>query len=296
MELRQLTYFVKAAELLHFTEAAEAVFITQSTLSQQIKLLEQELGMPLFDRLGKQVKLTEAGRVFLTHARQILLNVDKGRQAIADLNNLITGELRIGVTYAFTSLILPVLPAFTKRFPQLKINIDYGAPEELERKLKQSELDLILAFHNPDNDAELELQLLSKSDIVVVVGHQHPLAKLKKIHLKDLAELNLILPAKGFSSRDFVEELFEQKKIRPSIKMELNDMHSLLSLVQHGGMVSIINEKALIGWDNLVAIPIAGYQLARQSYIIWHRGAYRKKAAVIFAEELLKTGTLNRPA
>ena len=290
MELRQLTYFVKAAELLHFTEAAEAVFITQSTLSQQIKLLEQELGMPLFDRLGKQVKLTEAGKVFLNHARQILLNVEKGRQAIADLNNLITGELRIGVTYAFTSLILPVLPLFTRRFPDVKVYVDYGAPEELERKLKQSELDLILAFHNADDDRELELQLLSKSDIVVVVSRNHELAKLEKINLKELSALNLILPARGFSSRDFVEELFQQKNITPSIRMELNDMHSLLSLVQNGGMVSIINEKALIGWDNLVAIPIAGYKLSRQSYIIWHKGAYRKKAAVIFAEELLKIG------
>lgn len=288
MEIRQLTYFVKAAELLHFTDAAAAVYITQSTLSQQIKLLEQELGMPLFDRLGKQVRLTEAGKTFLPHARQVLLHVEKGKQAIADLNNLITGELRIGVTYAFTSLILPVLPQFTKRFPTLKINLEYGAPEELERKLKISELDLILAFHNRNDDPELDLQPLSKSNIVLVVSKHNKLAKLKKISLKEILNLNLILPAKGFSSRNFVDELFEQHKITPSIRMELNDMHSLLSLVQHGEQVSIINEKALIGWDELVAVPIAGNRLTRQSYIIWHTGAYRNKAAVLFAEELLK--------
>jgi LysR family transcriptional regulator, cyn operon transcriptional activator len=289
MEIRQLSYFVKAAELLHFTDAAAAVYITQSTLSQQIKLLEQELGLPLFDRLGKQVRLTEAGKVFLTHARQILLNVEKGKQAIADLNNLVTGELRIGVTYAFTSLILSVLPVFTKNYPSVKINLEYGAPEILENKLKQSELDLILAFHNQNNDQELDLQPLSKSDIVMVVSRQNPLAKLKSITLKEILARDLILPAQGFSSRNFVDELFEQRKIKPSIKIELNDMHSLLSLVQNSEEISIINEKALIGWDKLAAIPISGHKLTRQSYIIWHKGAYRNKAAVIFAEELSKS-------
>ncbi|WDF53478.1 LysR substrate-binding domain-containing protein [Mucilaginibacter sp. KACC 22063] len=288
MEIRQLSYFVKAAELLHFTEAAAAVYITQSTLSQQIKLLEQELGLPLFDRLGKQVRLTEAGKVFLTHARRILLNVEKGKQAIADLNNLVTGELRIGVTYAFTSLILPVLPVFTKRYPSVKINLEYGAPEILENKLKQSELDLILAFHNQNNDPDFDLQPLSKSDIVMVVSKKNPLAKLGSISLKDILSRNLILPAKGFSSRNFVDELFEQRKIKPAIKIEMNDMHSLLSLVQNSDEISIINEKALIGWEKLAAIPISGRKLTRQSYIIWHKGAYRNKAAVIFAEELLK--------
>ena len=98
MELRQLQYFVKAAEMLHFTEAANELYVTQSTLSQQIKQLEQELGVLLFDRIGKQVQLTEAGHVFLIHARRILSEVNKGKQALADMSNVIGGELHIGVT------------------------------------------------------------------------------------------------------------------------------------------------------------------------------------------------------
>jgi len=98
MELRQLQYFVKAAETMNFTEAASAVFITQSTLSQQIKQLEEELGMLLFDRIGKHVRITEAGHVFLTHAQKILREVQKGKQAISELNNAATGELNIGVS------------------------------------------------------------------------------------------------------------------------------------------------------------------------------------------------------
>lgn len=288
MELRQLSYFVKAAELLHFTEAANAVYITQSTLSQQIKLLEQELGMPLFDRIGKQVKLTGPGKLFLDHARKILMEVTRARQAMDDLSNLVSGELRIGVTYAFTSLIIPVLPAFTKRYPNLRITLEYDAPEELERKLKMSELDLALTFYNKIDESEIDRQALYKSRVVVVVSKNHALAKQKTISLPEILSLRLILPAKGFSSRDFIDELFEKNGVSPSVHIELNDMHSLLSLVQHGQQVSIINAKALIGWPELVAIPIKDNDIIRESFITWRKGAYRSKASTLFAEELIK--------
>lgn len=291
MEIRQLTYFVKAAELLHFTAAAEAVYITQSTLSQQIKQLEDELGMPLFDRIGKQVRLTSAGQVFLEHARTILHSVTKARQAIDDMNNLIQGELRIGVTYAFTSIIIPVLTEFSRDYPDLKISIDYDAPENLQRKLKQSELDFMLSFHNWADDKELSLEPLLRSNIVMVVNKDHELAGRKSISIKDLQKLQLILPAKGFSSRDFIDEIFSQQRIDLKIRIELNDVHSLLSLVKEGRQITIINSKALIGWQDLVQIPIENKSLDRQSYIIWLRGAYRSKAASLFANKILEKNT-----
>ncbi|GAA4310652.1 transcriptional regulator CynR [Mucilaginibacter gynuensis] len=287
MELRQLQYFVKAAETENFTEAAAAVYITQSTLSQQIKQLEEELGMLLFDRVGKHVRITEAGNTFLPHARKILNEVQKGKQAIAELNNVTAGELNLGVSYAFTSLLLPVLAPFSTKYPGIRIFITYGNPEELEKKLRLAELDMILAFHNESNDEDLEMQLLFSSRIVMVVAKTNPLAKLEKITLSELAKQQLILPGKGFSSREFVNNLFAEKKIIPNIKIELNDVHSLLSLIQDGPWATILNEKALIGWDKVAAVPIVAKGLKRQSHILWQKGVYRKKAAVLFIEELL---------
>src|SRR4051794_8102649 len=121
MEIYQLEYFIKTAEVLHFTKAAELCFVTQSGLSQQIKKLEEELGMPLFVRIGKKVQLTEAGSVFLIHAKLIIENVQSGKQAIDDLIQMIGGELRIGVTYIFGFLVLPVVDLFAKTFPHVKI-------------------------------------------------------------------------------------------------------------------------------------------------------------------------------
>jgi LysR family cyn operon transcriptional activator len=287
MEFRQLQYFVKAAETMNFTEAAAAVFITQSTLSQQIKQLEGELGMLLFDRIGKHVRITEAGHIFLVHASKILMDVQKGKQAITELNNAATGELNVGVSYAFTSSLFPVLAPFSTRYPGIKISIISDNHVELEKKLRLAELDLIVAYHNESDDEDLEMQPLFSSSIVMVVAKNNPLAQLKSVNLKQLAEIELILPGKGFSSRTFINELFYKNKMSPNIKIELNDVHSLLSLVQDGEWATILNEKTLIGWDKLVAIPIAGQEVKKQSYILWQKGVYRKKAAILFTEQLM---------
>ncbi|MEC5144309.1 LysR substrate-binding domain-containing protein [Chitinophaga sp. 212800010-3] len=288
MELRQLTYFVKAAEMSHFTDAAAMLYITQSTLSQQIKQLENELGMLLFDRIGKHVQLTEAGRVFLQHARQILLDVDKGKQAIQDLQQVLRGELRIGSTYAFTSLLLPALTTFPVKYPGIKIYVEYGTTAALERKLRASELDLVLAFHQDVFGADLNMRELFRSKMVVVVSKKNKLAGLKKISLQNLNGMDLIFPSFGFSARDSLDEVLKSNKIQPAVKIEMNDIHSILKLVEKGHWATLLNERALLGWKNLVAIPVEGRELQRRAYVIWQKGIYRKKAADLFTEELWK--------
>jgi LysR family cyn operon transcriptional activator len=288
MEIRQLNYFIKAAELLHFTEAAAASFVTQSTLSQQIKQLEEELGMLLFDRIGKQVRLTEAGNVFLLHARQIILDIKKSKQAIFELANMVNGELRIGVTYAFSSLLLPALTPFSEKYPGIMIHVEYGTAGELENKLRMADLDIILAFHEQADGEGLEMQPLFSSRIMMVVSKKNSLAKLNKITLRELGKLEMILPSNGFSSRDLLNEIFRKNKISPNIKIEMNDVHSLLSMVESGNWVTIINEKAIITWDTLTAVPISGKELYKQAFILWQQGVYRKKSAMLFMEELMK--------
>lgn len=288
MEVRQLSYFIKAAELLHFTDAAAASFVTQSTLSQQIKQLEEELGMLLFDRIGKQVRLTEAGNVFLIHARQIILDIKKSKQAIFELANMVNGELRIGVTYAFSSLLLPALTPFSEKYPGIMIHVEYGTAGELENKLRMADLDILLAFHEQSDGEGLEMQPLFSSRIMMVVAKKNPLATLSKISLKELGKLEMILPSNGFSSRDLLNEIFRKNKISPNIKIEMNDVHSLLSMVESGNWATIINEKAIITWDTLTAIPISGKELYKQAFILWQQGVYRKRSALLFMEELMK--------
>lgn len=288
MEFRQLGYFIKAAEMLHFTQAAEASFVTQSTLSQQIKQLEEELGMQLFDRIGKQIRLTEAGRVFLVHAQQVMRDLKKSKQAIRELNDMVSGELKIGVTYAFSSMLLPALAPFCSKYPGIRIVVEYGTAGELEQQLKVADLDVILAFHDQSDNMGLEMEPLFSSRIMMVVSKKHPLAGIKKISLSELGKVELILPSKGFSSRDLLNQLFSERKIDPLIKIEMNDVHSLLSMVDEGQWATIINEKAILNWENLIAIPIAGKEYYKQAFVLWQKGVYRKRSATLFADELIR--------
>ncbi|KIO53939.1 LysR substrate-binding domain-containing protein [Flavobacterium hibernum] len=289
MEIYQLQYFIKTAEVLHFTKAAELCFVTQSGLSQQIKKLEEELGMPLFIRIGKKVQLTEAGSVFLIHAKQVIENVQNGKQAIDDLNEMIGGELRIGVTYIFGLLVLPIVNLFAKRYPNLKIVVEYGSTEPLEQKLLNNELDLVLVISSKEIKETIQKIPLFTSNLVVAVAKTHPLAVLDKISFKKMEEFPLILPVRGFSSREFLDELFLKNNMKPKVSIELNAVHALLQLVEESDWVTIVTEKALKGWDNLKAIAITGVPTQRDSFILTIEGAYQKKAVKLFIEEFRKS-------
>ncbi|MEZ0180997.1 LysR substrate-binding domain-containing protein [Flavobacterium oncorhynchi] len=288
MEIYQLEYFIKTAEVLHFTKAAELCFVTQSGLSQQIKKLEEELGMPLFKRIGKKVQLTEAGSVFLIHARKVVENVENGKQAIEDLNEMIGGELRLGVTYIFGLLILPVINAFAKTYQNLKIVVEYGTTEALEQKLLTNELDLVLVISSHEIELPIQKVPLFTSNMVMAVSKSHSLASLDKIAFKKIEDVPLILPGKGSNSREYVEVLFKKYNMKPKISIELNSIHALLQMVENSDWATIVAEKALKGWDNLKAIQITGVVTKRESYMLTI-GGYQKKAVKLFMEEFRKS-------
>lgn len=288
MEIYQLQYFIKTAEVLHFTKAAELCFVTQSGLSQQIKKLEEELGMPLFKRIGKKVQLTEAGSVFLIHAKKVVENVENGKQAIEDLNEMIGGELRIGVTYIFGLLILPVVNAFAKKYQNLKIIVEYGTTEVLEQKLLDNELDLVFVISSHEIEMPIQKVPLFASNMVMVVSKNHALAHLDKIAFKKIEEIPLILPGKGSNSREYVEELFKKFNMKPKISIELQSIHALLQMVETSDWATIVAEMALKDWDDLKAIQITGVVTKRDSYMLT-LGSYQKKAVKLFMEEFKKS-------
>ncbi|MES2240214.1 MAG: LysR substrate-binding domain-containing protein [Bacteroidota bacterium] len=284
MEIFQLRYFVTLSEVLHFTQAADICYVTQSGLSQQIKKLEDELATPLFLRTGKKVQLTEAGTVFLKHAKRVLEEVESGKQAVDDLNNLIGGELRIGVTYIFGLLVLPVVELFAKKYPDLKIIVEYGVTEPLQNKLLHNELDMVLVIST--NEIELPMQRISlfTSKLVMAVSKNNDLAKLERIPFKKLQDIPLILPSRGFNSREFLDDLFEKANIQPKIPIELNAIHALLQIVENSDWATVVTEKALIGWDGLQAIELMGVKTERKSYIITMKNEYQKKAIGLFID------------
>jgi LysR family cyn operon transcriptional activator len=144
MELRQLKYFVKSAEYLNFSVAAKHLYITQSTLSQQIKQLEFELGFELFLRNSRHISLTEAGEEFLPFARKTIQDAEDCVQRLYDLQHVKTGTLRIGVTYSLSTVLTEAVIGFIKAYPGIKLEIIYKTVDELLALLRERKVDFVL--------------------------------------------------------------------------------------------------------------------------------------------------------
>lgn len=291
MELRQLKYFLKAKELLNFTEAANAVNISQSTLSQQIKQLEEELNVPLFNRIGKRITLTEAGELFAEYASQSVSSSNDGLQLIKDLNDLITGTLSIGVTYALRNPLTQALISFCIKYPQIHLQIIFGTSAELLEKLKRMELDFILTFNESTKDKHLKYQLLFSAPMTLVVSKNSSLAHKKQISLKEMMSVPLIIPSRGYSTIRFMNEAFAKNNLQPTFTIEINDIPTLLELVKTGRWNTILTSTSVNDYD-LVTIPIKAKDMIRKAMIISLNDAYEKKAAKKFLA-LLKENNIS---
>ncbi|MCE7040386.1 LysR substrate-binding domain-containing protein [Dyadobacter sp. CY312] len=283
MELRQLKYFIKAAERSNFTEAAYLLNISQSTLSQQIKQLEDELGIPLFDRIAKRVFLTEAGRLFLPHAMQTVRKSEDGREMIAELNDIQAGSLTIGVTYGLSPLLAQALIRFSEIYPKIKITIEFGTSAELLRLIAESRLDFALSFVPVIPSANHVSYPLFKSVLSLIVHKDHSFASYRNVSLSQLTNLPLVLPVKGYSIRSFLDKVLTEADIIPDVTIEINDIDMLLKLADTGKWCTVLMKTSLFNYPSLVAVPFVGEGMERQATITWPVDVYRKKSAKIFA-------------
>ena len=186
MELRQLKYFAKAAETLNFSDAAKAMNIAQSSLSQQVRQLEEELDVQLFIRNSHSMSLTEAGEEMLPFALQTIHDAETCVDRIHDLKNLSTGSLNIGVTYSFSPILTETVIAFLKIYPHIRLNVIYKPMNELMELLAKHKLDFVLAFKPSRQPADVESHTLFQNRLAAVVSTNHHLASKEKISLKEL--------------------------------------------------------------------------------------------------------------
>lgn len=287
MELRQLKYFEKACEQQNFSEAARLLYISQSTLSQQIKQLEEELDVLLFDRIGKRVVPTEAGNAFLPYARKAIQDAESGRQIIRDLKGIETGTLLIGATYSLSGLLTDALAEFTRTYPKIKVEITFATSHELLEALAGGQMDCVLSFRPEGCCGTFETLPLFSSGLYFIVHRSHPLAGVSSMTLKRLSQTPLILPAQGFATRRKIEEICRQKELELTVGMEINDVQTIIRLLDGGRWATILTEAAVRDEPELVKIPILSVErLTTQGFLFWPQGVYRKKSAQAFADIL----------
>ena len=292
MELRHLKYFVKIAETLNFSEAAKSLFITQSTLSQQIRQLEQEVNAQLFERNNHNVRLTEAGEELLPYARQTLKASQACLDRIQDLQQMLTGTLNIGVTFSFSPILTEALFAFIKLYPKVKLNIFYKPMAELMNMLEQDEVDFALTFRPAELNKEIESHFLFDNHLAVIVREDHPLAKKESVSIFELEYYDLVLPAKGLQARNAFDIMCEGCNHNLKVRLELNDVNILLKLVKQSGMITILSETTIYNEEGFSSIPIDLRIKEMEGCIHLKKNVYQKRSSQEFIRLLRESNAV----
>ena len=284
MELRQLKYFIMSADTQNFTEAARQCFITQSTLSQQIKQLETELGVQLFERIGKRVFLTETGRDFLPYARQTVADADYGVQRIKDLEELKTGRLCIGTTFGLSALITDAIARFSEQYPEIHLEVMFSKQDELIEAVRERKVDFALTFEMMEKDDLLTEQPVKTYHLCAIVSDQNPLAQQATVSLRQLADYDICTPARGMNARRMFDSLTNKKGIELQPKLEINEIHTLLHLVRTGRWVAILVDSITHGEEGLCAVPLREAALPMPVVWLYPKDMYIRKAMQKFME------------
>ena len=293
MELRQLRYFAKAAETLNFSHAANSLNIAQSSLSQQIKQLEDELGTQLFIRDRHSFQLTEAGEEMLPFALRTIHAAEACADRIRDLRKMLTGTLNIGVTHSFSPILTESVISFIKRYPKIKVNIVYKQMNELMESLSNHELDFVLAFKPIHPLPNVESHILFQNTLSAIVGNNHPLASKDKVSISELEKYELALPSKGLQARNAFDHIvsdYDKFKIR----IELNDVNTLLKLVRQTNLVTVLAEDSIYDARDVRAVPINVHDNQMSGCVHILKETYRKHSMQEFIRILTESIAVKR--
>ena len=243
LELRHLRYFAAAAELQHLSQAAEKLGISASTLSHQIRQLEDALGLPLFDRVGRGITLSEAGRTFLVHARHALADVAAGCAAVNELSAGKRGTVRVGVIHTYHNTLLPPLMATYRRsHPGVRLMVEEHPAAVIEDMLAAGTLDLGIAFAPPGR-ADIRAEAVFEEELVLAFKAGHPAARRKTIQARQLAGLALAMLSERFATRHLIDRTFEGVvKIEPAL--ELGSVEAQINIVRTGEFGAILPARA----------------------------------------------------
>jgi LysR family cyn operon transcriptional activator len=285
MELRHLRYFTAVADTLHFGRAARRVHVSQPTLSQQIRQLEEELGSPLFERARTGVRLTQAGELFRTYASRALEDVSAGQMAVGALRGLTTGTLRVGYPPSMRGVVVPALAAVLRRHPGLALSAEEAVVRRLERRLADGKLEVGLGYA-PARSPDLDAEPLFDSRLALVVARGHALAKAESVGTKQLAEEPFALLSHGLRVRARVDAYFAAVRLAPHIALESNAVATVLEFVRAGLAVTVLPEPRLADAERLVVKRLSPAPRSELAALLWRKGAPRAPSAELFAAEV----------
>ena len=255
MDTASFSAFLAIVDTGSFSEAANTLFLTQPAISKRIAGLEQQLGTPLFDRIGRQISLTEAGRVLLPRARQIMELFNDTRQEIYNLNDEISGPLRIATSHHIGLHRLPeILKRFSRTWPQVSLDIRFVDSEDSYDLLAKGDIELGIVTLSPEDQPLVQPRLIWNDPLVFMAAKDHPLANSGQISPKTLSRHQAVLPGRNTFSYEIIRRFFEKEKLSLQTAMSTNYLETLKMLTSIGLAWSILPETMLD--EGLIALDV----------------------------------------
>ncbi len=290
LTLRQLKVFEAVARHLNYTRAAGELHLTQPAVSMQVRQLEESLGVPLFEQLGKRVHLTEAGQEVLTYARTVTQQLDELEAVLNRLKGLSGGRLRISVATTANYFIPTLLGTFSRRYPDVTVSLDVTNRETLLRQLTENIVDLVI-MGQPPAGLDVEAQAFMDNPLVIVAPPNHPLADQKKIPLTRLQDEVFLVREPGSGTRIAMERFFAERGMRLKTGMEVGSNEAIKQSVQAGlglGLLSRATIEQELVLKRLAVLDVADFPIMRHWYVVHRRGKRLSAAAEAFKQFMLK--------
>lgn len=290
--LRQMKVFTAVARLLSFTRAARELHLTQPAVSQQIKLLEEEVGMPLFEKIGRQVQLAPAGAELLRYATQTLELMREATESLAAMRGLKRGVLKLGTVSTAKYFAPQLLSAFTPAYPEVTIKFDVGNREEIIKQMADNETDLVI-MGRPPRELDTVAAAFAKHPLVIIAAPDHPLAGRRRIPLKQLGQQPFLIREEGSGTRASMEHVFRERHVPFRVLMEVSSNETIKQAVMAGMGISFISAHTVgleLAAGKLVCLDIVGLPIVRDWYVMHLRDKHLSPITAAFRTFLLERG------
>jgi len=286
ISMRQLQVFEASARLSSFTRAAEELFLTQPTVSMQVKKLEGSIGLPLTEQVGKRISLTDAGQVLYRTAREILETIGRFEMEVAELKGLKTGQLRLAVVTTAKYFAPRILGRFCQDHPGIDASLEVINRERLLERMSRN-LDDLYIMGRPPESSEYEFEPYLENPLVTIAQSSHPLANKRNIPLSRIAEEPFIMRERGSGTRMATETYFGSHALKLNVQMELGSNEAIKQAILGGLGVAVLSQHTLgPGSDQagLTILDVHGFPIPWQ----WHVGHMRGKRLSVVARAFLE--------
>ena len=292
--LRQLKVFESVARNLSYTRAAEELYLTQPTVSIQIKQLTDIIGLPLLEQIGKRVYLTDSGRELLKVCREIFEGLSRFEMLVSDMKGVKAGKLRLAVITTAKYFVPRLLGLFCQRFPGIDVSLKVTNRERVLQRMAENQDD-IYVLGTPPEDMGIEVEPFLENPLIVLAPGNHPLAAEKNISLQRLADERFLIREPGSGIRLATEQFFAERGLKLKVRMELGSNEAIKQAVVGGLGIAVLSAHTLTldhNSEELAILDVKGFPIQRHWYLAYPKDKQLSVVALAFLEFLHKESKL----